>query len=226
MRACRRLVAAACLFAATAALAETPAELCARTAHQGNVEACRAALAADREDLRSRRHLALAYLSRNDYENAIRIHGEIVALAPGDHATHYDFAAALAAFWQFEEALEPLAVALRLKPDDGPTLRLAAILYDASRRHGDAFTVIRRSAEQGDRLQMFELSARYRDGLGTAADPAASFHWLTRAAEHGHVTAMLRLRDIYRTGGDGIARDTAKAAYWDERQRREGYAGK
>ena len=204
--------------------AQSAAELCARTAREGNVAACQSAVALDRTDLASRRNLALAYLGRNDYENATRVHGEIVALAPDDHATHYDFAAALAAFWRIEEALEPLAVALRLNPDHGPTLRLATILYDGARRFEDSFRVILRAAERGDRLQMFELSARYRDGLGTAADPEASLHWLTRAAEAGHVTAMLRLRDLYRDGNGRVSADAAKSAYWDERQRREGYS--
>lgn len=224
MRTPLQLLLASFVLSASAAPAQTSAELCARTARSGNIDACQAALAADRRDLASRRHLAHAYLARNDYENMARVHGEIVALAPDDHRTHYDFAAALAAFWRIEEAIEPLAIALRLKPDDGPTLRLAAILYDANRRFEDSFVVIKRAAEAGDRLQMFELAARYRDGQGTSADPAASLHWLTRAAESGHVTAMVRLRDLYATGGTGLTADAAKAAYWDERQRREGSA--
>lgn len=227
MRASRVLIVPCVLAAWLAALpapAETFADLCARTAKDGNVAACEAALAANRQDLDSRRHLARAYLARNDYENTVRVHGEIVALAPHDPASHFDFAAALAAFWRIEEAVEPLAVALRLRPDHGPTLRLAAILYDANRRDADAFAVIRRASELGDPLQMFELSARYRDGRGTPADADAALHWLNRAAEHGHVTAMLRLRDIYRTGSGTVAADSAKAAYWDDRQRREGAA--
>jgi TPR repeat protein len=151
-----------------------------------------------------------------------QVNGEIVALAPDDHATHFDFAAALATFWRYEEALEPLAVALRLDPDHGPTLRLAAILYEANRRHDDAFAVIRRGAERGDRLQMFALSAKYCRGLGTPVDPEAAFRWLNQAAEHGHITAMRMLRDILREGREGIPLDDAKAAYWDERLRREG----
>lgn len=217
-----RAAFAAVILTAPPAQAETAAELCARTARLGNIEACTAAVAANRHDLASRRHLALAYLSRNDYENTARVHGEIVALAPDEHTTHFDFAAALATFWRYEEALEPLAVALRLDPDHGPTLRLAAILYEANRRHDDAFAVIRRGAEGGDRLLMFALSAKYRRGLGTPVDPEAAFHWLNRAAEHGHITAMRMLRDILREGREGIPPDDAKAAYWDERQRREG----
>lgn len=221
MRGLHVLPALVVALASGLAQAETPADLCARTARLGNIEACAAAVLADRRELSSRRNLALAYLSRNDYENTVRVHGEIVALAPDDHASHFDFAAALATFWRYEEALEPLAVALRLDPDHGPTLRLAAILYEANRRDEDAFAVIRRGAEAGDRLQMFALSAKYRRGRGIAADPDAAFLWLNRAAESGHITAMRMLRDIYREGREGIAIDDAKASYWDERQRRE-----
>lgn len=211
------------LTAAHPAVAESPAALCAQTAEDGNVDACRAAVAADRRDLISRKNLALAYLSNNDGENCFRTHAEIVALAPDAADSHFSYAAALATFGRYEDAVPFARTALHLAPDNISIVQLAALLFEMTRHNEEAFAAFRRGAELGDARLMFDLAQAYARGLGTSPDPRASFAWFERAAEAGHVTAMLRLSDLYRRG-EGVTSDAAQAVAWAERARLEGMA--
>jgi tetratricopeptide (TPR) repeat protein len=179
----------------------------------------RAAVAADRHDLVSRKYLAFAFLSVNDAGNCFRVHDEIAALAPDDPDSHFGYAAALATFGRYTDAAGFVRTALRLNPDDLPTLRLAALVFELSGHDHEAFAAFSRGAELGDRLLMFDLAMRYASGRGTDADPPVSLRWLERAAEGGHVMAMEMIRDIYRDGHGGIAPDAARAAFWAERAR-------
>ena len=208
---------------AIAADAESAATLCARTAKDGNVEACKAAVDANRRDLASRENLALAYLSIGDGEDCFQTHAEIVALAPDEPTSHFAFAAALTTFGRYDDAVPFVRTALRLAPDDLTTVRLAALLFEMTSRNDEAVAAFRHGAELGDSLLMFDLALANARGLAGAPDPAAARLWFERAAEAGHVTAMLRVSEIYRTG-NGVAADPAKADYWAERAHREGMA--
>lgn len=215
------LVVSGVLFATQAVVAEDTAALCARTAKDGNVEACREAVAADGRDLISRRNLALAYLSKEDEERCFSTHAEIVALAPDEAESHFGYAAALAAFDHYETAVPFIRTALRLAPSDLAIVQLAALLFEMTGDTEEAFGAFRRGAELGDARLMFDLAMTYARGVGTPPDPRESFAWLERAAEAGHVTAMLRLADMYRSG-NGAAPDAARATFWAERARAEG----
>lgn len=217
------LLAMAMAGDAAAADAESTAALCARTAKDGNVEACKAAVAADRRDLTSRQNLALAYLSLGDGEDCFQTYAEIVALAPDEPSSHFSYAAALTTFGRYNDAVPFVRTALRLSPDDLPTVQLAALLFEMTRHNDEAIAAFRHGAELGDALLMFDLALAYARGLGGPADPAAARAWFERAAEAGHVTAMLRVSEMYRRG-DGVAADAAKADYWAARARREGMA--
>lgn len=225
----RRAIVAALLLAlafsyhARAADAESPAALCARTAKDGNVEACKAALDADRRDLASRQNLALAYLSIGDGEDCFQTHAEIVALAPDEASSHFAFAAALTTFGRYGDAVPFVRTALRLAPDDLTTVRLAALLFEMTSHNDEAIVAFQRGAELGDPLLMFDLALAHARGLAGNPDPDAAQLWFERAAEAGHVTAMLRVSEIYRTG-NGVPADPAKADYWADRARREGMA--
>ena len=109
MRSLGPILSALALFAGTSGVVAAPGEnaasLCARTAKDGNVEACRAAVAADRRDLASRENLALAYLSLGDDEDCFQTHAEIVALAPDDGHSHFAYAAALTTFSRYDDAV-------------------------------------------------------------------------------------------------------------------------
>ncbi len=201
---------------------ESDTALCARTAREGNFKACTRAVRDDPDDLDSRRNLAAAYLAVNDLENTDRVHREIVALTPDDPRAYYDYAAALSTFFEFKQAMEPVRVALRLAPDDLPTLRLAAIIFEQAKSYRDAFAAARAGAEHGEMLLMFDTAVYYQRGLGTPADPEAARLWFERAAEAGHVAAMETLARIHREGRDGAPIDAAKAEYWEKRATDEG----
>jgi TPR repeat protein len=53
----------------------------------------------------------------------------------------------------------------------------------------------------------------YREGLGVSKDPVETAKWLNRAAEMGHVRAMLDLSKVYSLG-DGVPRDPSTAYMW------------
>lgn len=216
-------VALAVAIGVAPAQAESAAERCALTAKDGNVAACEQALIEDEGDLASRRHLAFAYLARNDAENAYRIHDEILGRAPDDGRAHFDYAVALATFRDYQQAAEPTRAAVRLNPDDRLTLLLASIVFVEIRRFDEAFAVVHRGAELGDSLQMFELAHYYRLGLGVAADADAARAWYERAAQAGHIGAMTMLVDVYSEGRLGAAPDPTRAEGWAARARREGY---
>ncbi len=201
---------------------ESDAALCARTAAEGNFRACTRAVRADRDDLESRRNLALAYLAINDLENTDRVHREIIALTPDDPRAYYDFAAALTTFFEFKHAVEPMRAALRLAPDDRDIIRLAAMVFEQAKEYRDAFAVMKHGAELGEMLLMFDVAVYYQRGLGTLNDPQAAREWFERAAEAGHVGAMEVMAAYYRDGRDGTPRDGARARYWAERARAEG----
>lgn len=217
------LAAFAVLPSATAAPGETAAAICARTAKDGNVEACQAAVAADRRDLASRENLALAYLSLGDGEDCFQVHAEIVALAPDTANAHFIYAAALMTFGRYDEAVPFIRTALRLAPDDLATVQLAALLFEMTSHTDEAMAAFRLGADLGDPLLMYDLALGYARGLDGAPDPALARAWFEHAAEAGHVTAMLRVSDMYRSG-TGVAVDVAKAEAWAARARREGMA--
>jgi TPR repeat protein len=217
------LFAALCPGAAGALDFESAASMCARTAKDGNVEACKAAVDANRRDFASRQNLALAYLSIGDGEDCFQTHAEIVALAPDEANSHFAFAAALTTFGRYDDAVPFVRTALRLAPDDLPTVQLAALLFEVTRHNDEAMAAFRRGAEMGDLRLMFDLALAYARGLAGPPDPDAARLWFERAADAGHVTAMLRVSEIYRTG-NGVPADPAKADYWAERAHREGMA--
>jgi TPR repeat protein len=217
------LTAFAVLPSAMAAPGESAASICARTAKDGNVEACQAAVAADRGDLAARENLALAYLSLGDGEDCFQVHAEIVALAPDTANAHFIYAAALTTFGRYGEAVPFIRTALRLAPDDLATVQLAALLFEMTSHNDEAVAAFRRGAALGDALLMYDLALAYARGVDGAPDPALARTWFEHAAEAGHVTAMLRISEIYRSG-NGVAVDVAKADAWAERARREGMA--
>jgi TPR repeat protein len=227
MRSIGLIAAALALLAAlpdtSAAAAESAAELCARTAKDGNVEACQAAVAADRHDLASRENLALAYLSLGDGEDCFQVYAEIVALAPDAANSHFIFAAALTTFGRYDEAVPFIRTALRMAPDDLATVQLGALLFEMTSHNDEAVAAFHRGGEIGDQRLMSDLALAYARGLDGTPDPTAAREWFERAADAGHVTAMLRVSVMYRNG-DGVPVDLARADAWAARARREGLA--
>jgi TPR repeat protein len=202
-----------------AAEVENDAALCARTARDGNVAACAAAVAADPAGLDVLRNLAFAYLAVDDQEACLAVHRAIVALAPDDAEAWFGYAAAAATFWDYRAAVEPIRRALLLAPDHRLALRVAVLVFRASGETRDALAALAHGAELGDDVMMAGLAEAYAQGIGTAADPAAARLWLARAAALGHVGAMEQLAALYRRGAPGVPADPAAASSWAERAR-------
>jgi TPR repeat protein len=74
----------------------------------------------------------------------------------------------------------------------------------------DAFDGMRLAAEDGEAEAQASLSWKYRAGLGTPVDLAASVRWLQAAVKQGNLTAINNLGDAYETG-TGVAPDIVRA---------------
>lgn len=193
------------------------ARQCAAQVRQGDTAICEQAIREDPADLAARRNLALAWLMQNDGEHCFEAYRAVIALAPDDPVSHYDYAVALATFRRYEEAVAPVREAIRLKPDYRDAHIVASLSYQYLRRHDEALTALTRSAELGYQLAMYDLAVAHERGLGTPRDDAAARHWLERAAATGHVAALERLTDIYLTGGLGVSADAMAAEAWAEK---------
>ncbi|MHA1559364.1 MAG: peptidoglycan-binding protein, partial [Alphaproteobacteria bacterium] len=72
---------------------------------------------------------------------------------------------------------------------------------------------LRVAAAQGDPAALYEVGARYADGLGVARDLAEAAIWLERAAEAGLAVAQHRLAAMYEAGL-GVPEDRSTALQW------------
>ena len=78
------------------------------------------------------------------------------------------------------------------------------------------FEQLQQLAEKGDPAAENALGLRYFQGdekNGIQRDEKAAFHWFSRAAEHGSLTAQSKLGFLY-WGGRGVPKDANKAYFW------------
>ena len=80
-----------------------------------------------------------------------------------------------------------------------------AILYENGDGVGvdevKAADLLKRAAQQGHPLAMYNLALHYRDGsLGVRRDFSQAYEWFAKSAESGFVAAMVELGDALRTG--------------------------
>jgi uncharacterized protein len=78
-------------------------------------------------------------------------------------------------------------------------------------------------ADQGDIGAMRRLARAYDEGVLTAADPEAHWHWVESAAEAGHVVSQGILARAYLEGRDRPV-DGPRGQHWAERAIAQGYA--
>ena len=209
---------AAVLWVAPAG-AQSLAAQCARNAGNGNVEACRQALAEQPGDLTLRRHLAHSLAILANYPAAITVLRGIVAERPNDPQAHYDLAGLLGAIRRYTEAAAPIEAAIRLQPDNILAYQAAAVIYAQIGRMKDSVAITNRAAVLGDTASMYEMSLYYQDGIGVSASTEKAFYWTRRAAERDHVAAMQLMSAIYLEGLLGQPRDQKKAVEWAQRVR-------
>lgn len=171
------------------------------------------------DDVDIMRIVALEMLRAEDYQGAIDMYRRITQLAPDDPGSHYDLAGTLSFLRLYDEAVEPIETAIRLKPGDIRTQEMAALIFSSLRRYEEAFAATLKSAELGEPTAMFSLSSMYEQGLGVAADQNRAVYWAEQAAEHGHLGAMATLEQAYRTGRFDRPIDEKRADEWAKRLR-------
>ncbi len=209
----------AMIAAPAAAQDEGLAERCAAGASRGDFRTCAAAVAAAPADPALRRLYAQSLARAADYDGSIGQYREITRLTPSDGRAFYEYAWMLAFVRRYADAVEPIEQSMRLQPTHIESYRAAAIIYEIIKRPEDVFRVSLAGARLGDPIAMFDTYDCYAEGRGTAKDDAQAFHWLEKAADAGHVTAMDRLAELYLNGGLGRAADEKKAEEWATKAR-------
>ena len=81
--------------------------------------------------------------------------------------------------------------------------------------YGEAASIWRPLAEEGDPKAQFNLGLLHETGRGVAEDPAEAATWYGRAARQGVTQAQLNLAALHQTGR-GVTQDPAEALYWLE----------
>jgi tetratricopeptide (TPR) repeat protein len=209
-----RYLALVLLLLPLPAAAESWHARCAAAEPARAVKPCEEALIDDPEDLLALKRLADFYLGNHGEWHAVELYARRIELDPENPEAYFDHAAALATLWYFAEASPSMHQALRLDPDNVMTQRLAAIVFEQSGEAEAAFAAHLALAEAGETIGMYDLAKDYRDGTGTAADPAGALRWFAAAAEGGHVLAMEHLADGLEAGSFGQPADPAAAAAW------------
>ena len=78
-------------------------------------------------------------------------------------------------------------------------------------------------ARAGDPIAQYILAYAYEAGLGRAQDLDTAVRWYERAAEGGHLEAMVRLGEMYAVGYGVPEKDEARAIQYVARAARHGY---
>lgn len=89
-----------------------------------------------------------------------------------------------------------------------------AAAYEAG-DYGEAATIWRPLAEDGDPMAQFNLGLLHETGRGVAEDAAQAAAWYERAARQGVTAAQYNLATLHQTG-HGVPQDPAEALYWLE----------
>ena len=89
--------------------------------------------------------------------------------------------------------------------------------------HGEALTLFRALAEQGDPVAQIRLGYMYSDGLGVTQDFSEALAWFELAAEQGDVEAQYDVGRAYELG-QGTGQDTSRAAQWFTLAAEQGHA--
>lgn len=214
------ILAGMLLATATAAAASDWHKLCAAELDAAGLQACEAAVAAaagTAEALPARRQLAWAFLRNGEEPRAIALFDELALLRPDDPQAQFDSAAAHATIWNYPTAAGYITAAVRHGRRDAAAYLLGAIIFEQLARPAEAFVFHHRLARLGETTGMFDLAQDFADGRGTAADSAAAVRWYERAADDGHVGAMLTLAEAYRKGDLDLEPDADLAARWQAR---------
>jgi TPR repeat protein len=82
----------------------------------------------------------------------------------------------------------------------------------------DAANLLKRAAQQGHPLAMYNLALHYRDGIGAInRDLVQAYEWFAKSAESGFVSAMVELGDALRYGRGLNKKNPRRAVEWYQR---------
>lgn len=79
--------------------------------------------------------------------------------------------------------------------------------------HLAAFPRLRAGAEAGDRVAMFHLAHRYRDGRDVEASVPLTLHWVLKSVDQGYSRAQSLLGVLYYYG-EGVPKSHRQAMKW------------
>ena len=184
------------------------------------VKSCLAAIKLDPNSRTLRRRLGYAYLEADLFSESIGALREVTRRWPNDWQGHFDLASVYGFLQAYPSAVAPIEAAMRIQPDNLPTLMLATIIFRNVRRDETVFRIALRAAGLGERVAMFMTSYHYERGVGTKQDLPQARYWLEKAAAAGHVTAMDQMTKGYLHGEMGFKPDERKAEIWAARARK------
>lgn len=90
-------------------------------------------------------------------------------------------------------------------------------MLDKAEEDEEAVGWYRKAADQGNAAGEDGLGQMYAKGEGVKKDPEQARLYILRAAEKNHIPAVIMMMEAYRSGGLGLAADTAKADAWEAR---------
>ena len=89
------------------------------------------------------------------------------------------------------------------------------------KKFGEAASISRVGAEQGDARAQFEFASMYYKGKGVRQDYGEAARWLRKAADQGYAKAQYDLGYMY-SQGKGLPPDHAEAARWFRKAAKQG----
>lgn len=196
---------------------ETAAEAVIRCRANAGVDAianCQRASDAEPQDRSLQRALGAAQVRWGDPDAALAVFRSLAESAPQNADAQYDYAAMAGFTARWDEARRAVDVAVALRGTHLPTLRLAVLVNEAVGDRTKSFGFASRGADLGDPVALYDVAVAYREGRGTATDPARCVQFLERAAAAGHVGAMQDLSEVFLEGLLGQRADSRRAEEW------------
>lgn len=85
--------------------------------------------------------------------------------------------------------------------------------YKEPRDYTRAYIWLRRAAEGGHRVAMYDLARLFREGKGVTKNEKEAFRWMLKSAEAGVLQAQMAVSDMYATG-TGVEKSLAESLKW------------
>jgi hypothetical protein len=93
------------------------------------------------------------------------------------------------------------------------------IRFYKNKDYEQAFTYIKKAAEEDSSLAQYYLGVMYYIGTYTEKDEKKAFMWFMKSAEQGNANAQFAVGNMY-DNGKGVAKDPVKGKYWIEKAKK------